>query len=250
MANAFSRIAYGAGPNIDPASIYSKGPTDGSVGNPNRRPATFSGGDLEVWFNNRLVANLEAITWSTSIEVVGLYGMGSRDPRGFTKGKRVIVGSMSMQQYDRHALLEEVFEVTTGRNPVVNQGALWGVKSAGRASLVDNSQVTVYGRTGGGSAVISTYQVNPFLDGDYKILDTSAARGLTEQQARDLFAEQLRFSAQQKAALPIDYVDQLPDGAWKRDLLREEAAQVLKEEPSEALTRRWSATRHVLARLY
>jgi hypothetical protein len=77
---------------------------------PSSTPTTFSGADLQAWINDRRVTNLESITYSNSIEIVGNYGMGNRNPHSFTKGKRVIVGQMTMTVWAQHALLDEVFQ--------------------------------------------------------------------------------------------------------------------------------------------
>jgi hypothetical protein len=71
---------------------------------------TFAGTDMTVYFGPREVGVLMSLTVSVVREVVPIYTTASANPRAFAKGKRAISGSLVFGQFDRHALLEDVFE--------------------------------------------------------------------------------------------------------------------------------------------
>lgn len=68
---------------------------------------SFSGVDIKGVFNNRVVAELQAISYSITREKAPLYTMGAADPRSFSRGKRGIAGTLIFLVFDRHALLGE-----------------------------------------------------------------------------------------------------------------------------------------------
>lgn len=114
--NVFQRYAY--------SPRYSYNEVDGiSTANQGNNMVVFSGGDMQAYINNIKVGNLESVTWSISVEVVGNYVMGRRDAVIYTTGKRVVVGSMVLSQYDRHALLEQVFQIS--QRKIKSVGSLW-----------------------------------------------------------------------------------------------------------------------------
>src|SRR3990167_8032489 len=66
---------------------------------------SFSGVDIKGVFNNLVIAELQAISYSVTREKAPLYTMGSADPRSFSRGKRGIAGTLIFLVFDRHALL-------------------------------------------------------------------------------------------------------------------------------------------------
>jgi hypothetical protein len=66
---------------------------------------SFSGVDIKGVFANRVIAELQAISYSITREKAPLYTMGSADPRSFSRGKRGIAGTLIFLVFDRHALL-------------------------------------------------------------------------------------------------------------------------------------------------
>lgn len=66
---------------------------------------SFSGVDIKAVFNNQVLAEIQAISYSVSREKAPIYTMGSADPRSFSRGKRGIAGTMIFIMFDRHALL-------------------------------------------------------------------------------------------------------------------------------------------------
>lgn len=74
-------------------------------------PSSFTGADLQLWFNDIAVAHVTSLTATVNREIIGLYGMGTADPLAMVKGKRAIVGSMTLLQFDRDAILYEIFQL-------------------------------------------------------------------------------------------------------------------------------------------
>ncbi|GIV21957.1 MAG: hypothetical protein KatS3mg023_3708 [Armatimonadota bacterium] len=71
----------------------------------------FSGADIHAYIGNRKVANLVALSVSINREIAPIYTFGDPSPRTFVKGKRGIAGTMTFTQFDKHALIESVFNV-------------------------------------------------------------------------------------------------------------------------------------------
>ncbi len=66
---------------------------------------SFSGIDIKAVFASKVVAELQAISYSITREKAPVYTMGSADPRSFSRGKRGIAGTLVFIMFDRHALL-------------------------------------------------------------------------------------------------------------------------------------------------
>ena len=66
---------------------------------------SFSGVDIKAVFGNKVLAELQAISYSITREKAPIYTMGSADPRSFSRGKRGIAGTLVFIVFDRHALL-------------------------------------------------------------------------------------------------------------------------------------------------
>jgi hypothetical protein len=69
---------------------------------------SFSGVDIKATFGNRVIAELQAISYSITREKAPIYTMGSADPRSFSRGKRGIAGSLIFIVFDRHAIISEL----------------------------------------------------------------------------------------------------------------------------------------------
>jgi len=72
---------------------------------------SFSGVDMKATFGNVTIGELQAISYSITREKAPIYTMGSPDPRGFSRGKRGIAGTMIFTVFDRHALLTELHDL-------------------------------------------------------------------------------------------------------------------------------------------
>lgn len=66
---------------------------------------SFSGVDIKAVFANRVLGELQAISYSITREKAPIYTMGSADPRSFSRGKRGIAGTLVFVVFDRHVIL-------------------------------------------------------------------------------------------------------------------------------------------------
>lgn len=201
QTNPWNRRAYGA---LDP-NFYSDATSEATI-----NPQTFAGRDLVAYINDIKVGNLEAVTWSSSTEVVGNYAMGNADALGYTKGKRVIVGSLSMTQWDRHVLLEQVFNLSgNAGNKPVTQGDLWAPGSAGRA-LRGNQTVVLAGLNSTITGVGGQSIAQSNADDSTIALGSSAARGMSRTAYALILKDQIQDSMRQMMMRRINYSDQIP----------------------------------------
>lgn len=53
---------------------------------------SFSGADIKATFGNKVIGELQSITYSVTREKSPIFTMGSPDPRSFSRGKRGIAG--------------------------------------------------------------------------------------------------------------------------------------------------------------
>lgn len=66
---------------------------------------SFSGIDIKAVFNNVVLGELQAISYSITREKAPIYTMGKADPRSFARGKRGIAGTLIFIVFDRGALI-------------------------------------------------------------------------------------------------------------------------------------------------
>jgi len=71
---------------------------------------SFSGADIVATFNDKVIGELQGITYSVTREKAPIYTLGSPDPRSFSRGKRGIAGNLVFTVFDRDALMEEMGE--------------------------------------------------------------------------------------------------------------------------------------------
>ena len=62
---------------------------------------SFSGVDMVVSFNNKIIGEIQGVSYTVQREKAPVYTMGSADPRSFSRGKRGIAGSMVFMVFDR-----------------------------------------------------------------------------------------------------------------------------------------------------
>lgn len=207
--NKFARYAY------SPSYEYNKNDLTSSIeyANNDNNMTVFSGGDLQAYINNIKVGNLESVTWSISVEVVGNYVMGRRDAVVYTTGKRVVVGSMVLSQYDRHALLEQVFNISKLKLTTI--GALWTPDTDTKAAvgqLAATKQVTLNAPTGVG-AQLSTpeYVVKDGLAaGSNNVWTSGQTRGISRGAYEEFMKNALVDTARAIGSTKFNYSDQLP----------------------------------------
>lgn len=75
----------------------------------NRSYNSFSGADIRAVIGPYQFAELQAISYSITREKAPVYTMGSPDPRSYSRNKRGIAGSLIWINFDRHALLNLVY---------------------------------------------------------------------------------------------------------------------------------------------
>ncbi len=72
---------------------------------------SFSGSDIRCQIGNYSFAEVQAVSYSITREKAPIYTMGSPDPRAFSRNKRGIAGSLVWVNFDRHALLNLVYQL-------------------------------------------------------------------------------------------------------------------------------------------
>lgn len=82
---------------------------------------TFSGTDMRVFFGPNEVGTLMAITIAISRDKSAIYTCLSTNPKGFSRGKRAITGSMVFGQFDRHAILHGPYHEMLQQKDVIGK---------------------------------------------------------------------------------------------------------------------------------
>lgn len=67
---------------------------------------SFSGVDMVVAFNNKIIGEVQGVSYTVQREKAPVYTMGSADPRSFSRGKRGIAGSLVFVVFDRSAIVD------------------------------------------------------------------------------------------------------------------------------------------------
>lgn len=210
--NPFARYAY------SPVQVHSENKLAQEMDNTDaaalKRYVTFSGADLSAYIGNRKVGNLESVTWSISVEVVGNYVMGRRNPVAYTSGKRVIVGSMVFSQYDKHAILEEVFRMSA--SGIRNAGQLWSAIYDDKLQGVVPGLASKIGSTP--EATVQTSPLRAIYTGSIDGFDPSSPANLRDFNLAGVSASEFNTQLQNQIIDAIDwayrhkiqYSDQLP----------------------------------------
>lgn len=100
---------------------------------------SFSGADIVATFNNIVIGELQAITYSVTREKAPIYTMGSANPRSFSRGKRGIAGSLVFSVFDGDCL-QDLKKQQQVHLPYMNQKNM-----ANGLGGVENSQNWNYG---------------------------------------------------------------------------------------------------------
>lgn len=210
--NQFTRYAYSPysstlGSSSNPAvnQIYAASQATRTV---------FTGGDIGAYINQIPVTNLESTSWTIQVDVVPNYVMGDRDAVAYTTGRRQISGTLIFSQYDRHALLEQVFQMSSqGFN---TQGALWSADGATAASLnATTSQSFVNSTTnstigGVGTSTPTQQPVGATTSATQSQLSALGLSGITASQYNQFVQQAAQATATVLGGTNINYVDQLP----------------------------------------
>jgi len=190
----------------------------------------FTGGDIGAYINQIPVTNLESAAWSIQVDVVPNYVMGSRDAVVYTTGRRQISGTLIFSQYDRHAVLEQIFQLSA--LGYQTQGQLWASDTPGSALYgVNSSLSSTTPTTFNGVAVINSGQlqgnlINPVpttgislqsatpLPAGTNVVNTTLSamglRGITASQYNQFVQQAAKQTAQVIGSTNLNYVDQLP----------------------------------------
>lgn len=72
--------------------------------------ASFAGSDLQVTFGNRIIGELQSISWATERKKAPTYVLGDSDYKSVSRGIRGTAGSLVFAVFDRDALFEELQE--------------------------------------------------------------------------------------------------------------------------------------------
>lgn len=70
--------------------------------------STFGGSDILCSFDDVVIGECQAITYSITREKVAVYTLGSAEPRSFSRGKRGIAGNLVFIAFNRDALLSSL----------------------------------------------------------------------------------------------------------------------------------------------
>ena len=72
---------------------------------------SFSGADLVATFANKVIGELQQISWAVQRDKAPVFTCGSPDARSFSRGKRGIAGSMVFAVFDHDTLVEALQSV-------------------------------------------------------------------------------------------------------------------------------------------
>lgn len=73
--------------------------------------STFGGSDIVCSFDDVVIGECQAITYSITREKVAVYTLGSAEPRSFSRGKRGIAGNLVFIVFNRDALLSSLGDI-------------------------------------------------------------------------------------------------------------------------------------------
>lgn len=71
----------------------------------NRTFNSFSGSDITAVFAGQTIGTIQALSYSIQREKAAIYTMGSANPRAFSRGKRMIAGSLIFILFDANPIL-------------------------------------------------------------------------------------------------------------------------------------------------
>lgn len=66
---------------------------------------SFSGADITAVFSGQSIGTIQALSYSIQREKAAIYTMGSANPRAFSRGKRMIAGSLIFILFDANPIL-------------------------------------------------------------------------------------------------------------------------------------------------
>lgn len=164
-----------------------------------RHFSAFTGADITMHFGPYVAGSIESLTYSITRETAPRYVMGKTDPVTFVRGKRAIAGSLVFSQFDRHAVLHEIFGSLFSKGLTVGE-ALWDINFTG-ADPKSGLSVDGQGRstTSPGFSAVMT--------GGKKFDIYRAVTDVDVANALDQYIKEMYFFAAKKR---FQYADQLP----------------------------------------
>lgn len=158
----------------------------------------FSGANIYATIGHRQVATLQSVTCSITREVAALYSFGDANPKSFVRGKRGIAGTLVFTQYDRHALLQDIFKEEFNQSLVAGQGAF----SSQFANFSGSAAPIV------GPPVIQTRNFNTNSNPGAQFVTTL---GLSQIDTDGSLAQELTSLYDLVANARLRYTDQIPE---------------------------------------
>jgi len=211
MNNQFTRYAYSP---YNSALGDSSGASNQIYKASQATRTVFTGGDIGAYINQIPVTNLESASWTIQVDVVPNYVMGDRDAVAYTTGRRQISGTLIFSQYDRHALLEQVFQLSS--QGINTQGALWKADGAVAAQLNDTTAQNFVNKTanttigGVGTSTPTQQPVGATTGPIQSQLNALGLSGITASQYNLFVQQAAQATARVLGSTNISYVDQLP----------------------------------------
>jgi hypothetical protein len=123
---------------------------------------SFSGADIVAVFHNKVVGELQAITYSVTREKAPIYVMGNPNPVSFSRGKRGIAGSLVFTVFDRDALHQIKSEDWSVYRHGLNTTGNNEPNSIDRASQTAADRAAWKGSQGKGSKPVYSDEIPPF----------------------------------------------------------------------------------------
>lgn len=91
---------------------------------------SFSGADLVATFANKVIGELQQISWAVQRDKAPVFTCGSPDARSFSRGKRGLAGSMVFAVFDHDALVQALQTVWNDIAPAAMFTAAGNLKKA------------------------------------------------------------------------------------------------------------------------
>jgi hypothetical protein len=123
---------------------------------------SFSGSDIVAVFHNKVVGELQAITYSVTREKAPIYVMGNPNPVSFSRGKRGIAGSLVFTVFDRDALHQIKSEDWSVYRQGLNSTGNNTPNSIDQASQTAADRSAWKGAQGKGSKPVYSDEIPPF----------------------------------------------------------------------------------------
>ena len=163
-----------------------------------RQFSAFTGADITMHFGPYVAGTVESLTYSITRETAPRYVMGKTDPVTFVRGKRAIAGSLVFSQFDRHAVLMDIFADLYGKGSTVGE-ALWDLNMTGQNPKINPLTDQV------GTAASKFVEVTQTSNQNLAMF-----RAMTNQQLNDAlmdYVQEMYFFAAKRR---FQYADQLP----------------------------------------